>query len=64
MMKERLEMKRSYLGEKAPAFFIEKGFGWSSFCSGRGFLPFSGGGSLASVAASEQTPSVTKTDSL
>nr|MBU6827225.1 G5 domain-containing protein [Streptococcus oralis] len=60
MMKERLEMKRSYLGEKHQRFSLRKvSVGLVSALVGVFYL-FSGVGSLASVAASEQTPSVTK----
>ncbi len=60
MMKERLGMKRSYLGEKHQRFSLRKvSVGLVSALVGTFYL-FSGGGSLASVAASEQTPSVTK----
>ena len=53
-------MKRSYLGEKHQRFSLRKvSVGLVSALVGVFYL-FSGGGSLASVAASEQTPSVTK----
>ncbi|WP_419579774.1 G5 domain-containing protein, partial [Streptococcus oralis] len=60
MMKERLGMKRSYLGEKHQRFSLRKvSVGLVSALVGVFYL-FSGGGSLANVEASEQTPSVTK----
>ena len=60
MMKERLGMKRSYLGEKHQRFSLRKvSVGLVSALVGTFYL-FSGGGSLVSVAASEQTTSVTK----
>ena len=60
MMKERLGMKRSYLGEKHQRFSLRKvSIGLVSALVGVFYL-FSGGGSLASVAASEQTTYVTK----
>ena len=53
-------MKRNYLGEKHQRFSLRKvSVGLVSALVGVFYL-FSGGGSLASVAASEQTPSVTK----
>ena len=53
-------MKRSYLGEKHQRFSLRKvSVGLVSALVGVFYL-FSGGGSLANVAASEQTPSVTK----
>ena len=53
-------MKRSYLGEKHQRFSLRKvSVGLVSALVGAFYL-FSGGGSLTNVAASEQTPSVTK----
>ncbi len=59
MMKERLEMKRSYLGENTN-IFIEKSFDLVfSFCFGRGFHLLVKV-SCKVLAASERTASVTK----
>ena len=53
-------MKRNYLGEKHQRFSLRKvSVGLVSALVGVFYLS-SGGGSLANVAASEQTPSVTK----